>query len=41
MLANPALQTGIAGLFGGGSTANIGNVLPNIGSWYDSYAQEF
>jgi hypothetical protein len=41
MLANPALQSGIAGLFGGSSTANIGRVLPNIGSWYDSYAQEF
>lgn len=39
-LANPQLQQAIGGLFGT-QQSNIGNVLPNIGSWYDSGAQEF
>jgi len=42
-LADPASQLGSAfgGLFGGFGGGSIGSVLPNIGSWYDSSAQDF
>lgn len=35
------LSNAFGGLFGGLGGGSIGSVLPNIGSWYDSSAQDF
>jgi hypothetical protein len=42
-LASPTSQLGNAfgGLFSGFGGGSIGTVMPNVGSWYDSYAQDF
>lgn len=43
-LASPTsgLGNALGGLFGSlGGGGSIGSVMPNIGSWYDSYAQDF
>jgi hypothetical protein len=42
-LASPTsgLSNAFGGLFGGFGGGSIGSVLPNIGSWYDSSAQDF
>jgi hypothetical protein len=40
LLGNQQLMSGIGNWFGGGQSS-IGGVMPNIGSWYDSSAQEF
>lgn len=40
LLGNQQLMSGVGNWFGGGQSS-IGGVMPNIGSWYDSSAQEF
>jgi len=39
-LSNPQFTQGVGSLFGN-RQASIGNVMPNVSSWYDSSAQDF